>query len=117
MKRQRFIILNKTELQGAFVNGAHLVGNVECTLNELRATLGKKFTRNDSDKTSVRYEIMLDDFTTFSIYDYKYYGRTSLYYNPDETITWSIGGNNEITGAKAKLFIEQLLAEHRRNNR
>lgn len=109
MKRQRFALLNKTELERVFLNGTYLTGRIECSLNDLRKTLGKKFTRNMSDKTTVDYIVMLEDKTVFTVYDYKYYGKDSPYYNPDKVISWSIGAKNEVDGAIAKLFMYQLL--------
>lgn len=112
-KRQKFIVLCKTEFQGLFSNGSYRVSQVEATLNELRKTLGSKYLRYSSDKTSVYYEIMLDDKSVFVLYDYKYYGKESPLFNPDEEITWSISAPNEVDGLKGKLFMEELLGEFR----
>lgn len=115
MKRQKFIVLSKTEFEHLFSNASFNVGYFEATMNELRKMLGKKYTRG-GDKVNVTWEIMLEDKTYFRIYDYKYYGKNSPLLNPNETITWSIGSHDKESGLKAMLFLEQLKKEKELEN-
>jgi hypothetical protein len=108
MKRQRFINLVGTEFMGKVGWSSHQA-DITTTHRKLKEALGKY--RRGNDKTSVEYFIMLDDGTVFSVYDYKYYGKDSAYRNPDKEIEFSIGAQNKVEGAKAFVFLNQILKE------
>ena len=108
MNRQKFINIAKTEFMEK-VNWTSGQGSILTTHNKLKKALGKY--ERGYDKTSVDYAIMLDDGTVFMVYDYKYYGKDSAYRNPDKEIEFSIGAHDKVGGAKALVFLNQILKE------
>ena len=108
MKRQKFINLVGTEFMKKAGWGSQQE-SITTTHRKLKEALGKY--RRGNDKTSVEYFIMLDDLTVFSVYDYKCYGKDSAYRNPDKEIEFSISAINKVEGAKAFVFLMQILEE------
>ena len=108
MNRQRFINLVGTEFEFK-VGWTCFQKEIKTTHRKLKKALGKYI--RGQEKTSVEYYIMLEDGTVFTVYDYKQYGKDSAYRNPDREIQFSIGAQNELSGAKAFVFLNQILKE------
>ena len=92
MKRQRFINLVGSEFEYEFSSGTHHIGYITTTLNKLRSKLGKP--GRGWEKSSINFAIMLEDYTMFTIYDWKLYGKESARRNPDKEIEYNIGGSS-----------------------
>lgn len=76
------------------IDGTWLQGHIIATRRELEATFGKPSYETDDtfDKTTTEWDILFDDGTVSTIYDWKRYelGAPTM----DERITWNVGGKS-----------------------
>lgn len=74
------------------IEGTWLQGHIVATRRELEATFGAPAFEDEGDKVTTEWDILFDDGTVATIYDWKRYelGAPTM----DERITWNIGGKS-----------------------
>jgi hypothetical protein len=74
------------------VNGTWLQGYMEATRREIESAFGKPNYESEGDKVTTEWNILFEDGTVATIYDWKRYemGAPEM----DERITWNIGGTS-----------------------
>jgi hypothetical protein len=76
------------------VNGTWLQGYTVATRREIESVFGKPNYESEGDKVTTEWNILFDDGTVATIYDWKRYemGAPEM----DERIEWNIGGREPI---------------------
>lgn len=71
-------------------NGTWLQGYMEATRREIEFAFGEPCFEGEGDKTTTEWELLFEDGTVATIYDWKRYemGAPEM----DERTTWNIGG-------------------------
>lgn len=74
------------------IDGTWLQGSIVATRRELEAAFGAPSFEGEGDKTTTEWDILFDDGTISTIYDWKRYelGAPAM----DERITWNVGGRS-----------------------
>ena len=73
-------------------DGTWLQGHIVATRREIEAVFGAPAYEDEGDKVTTEWNILFDDGTVSTIYDWKRYelGAPAM----DERITWNIGGKS-----------------------
>lgn len=83
---------------------------IKATVNELNEVLGEPmYVGEEQDKVQNEWEMELvdDDGSVFTVYDWKEYRQ----YSKNELIEWHIGGMNKRVTEQARIELEQLLVK------
>ena len=88
--------------------GTSLQGYVTSTRRGLESTFGKPCYEGEGDKTTTEWEILFDDGTVATIYDWKRYelGAPAM----DECIEWNIGGQDAVAVRRVSNAIREVTA-------